>query len=86
MWRACSVTDSGGKTFQVRVLLANSEERCSRVSLEVRGVPILIEVATSTRATVADYSYDLVACMLGPGHDWALQESSRGIYTHTSCH
>jgi transposase InsO family protein len=44
-------------------------------------MPILIKAAASTRATVADYSCDLVVCMLGTGHDWALQESSRG-YTH----
>jgi hypothetical protein len=51
------------------------------VSPEVRGVSILIKAATSTCTTVADYSCDLVVCMLGAGHDRALQESSRG-YTH----
>jgi transposase InsO family protein len=44
-------------------------------------MPILIKATASTRATVADYYCNLVVCMLGAGHDWALQESSRG-YTH----
>jgi transposase InsO family protein len=48
-------------------------------------LPILIKVATSTRTTVADFSCDLVVCMLGAGHDWALEETSRGVYPHTSC-
>jgi hypothetical protein len=52
----------------------------------VRGVPILIKTAASTHTTVADYSCNLIVCMLGAGHDQALQESSRRIYSHTSCH
>jgi transposase InsO family protein len=43
-------------------------------------VSILIKAATSTRTTVVDYSCDLAICMLGAGHDWDLQESSRGVY------
>jgi hypothetical protein len=42
---------------------------------------VLIKAAASTRTTVGDYPCDLVVCMLGAGHDWALQESSRG-YSH----
>jgi hypothetical protein len=86
MWRACSVIDSSRESFQVQVLLANSKERYSEVSPEVRGMSILIKAAASTYATVADYSCNLVVCMPGARHDWALQESPRGIYTHTSCH
>jgi hypothetical protein len=41
-------------------------------------VPILIEAAASTHTTIANYSYDLAVCMLGAGHDQAIQESSRG--------
>jgi hypothetical protein len=44
-------------------------------------VPILIEAATSTHTTVANYCCDLVVYMLGAGHDWNLQENLRG-YTH----
>jgi hypothetical protein len=36
--------------------------------------------------TIANYSCNLVVCMLGARHDWALQEGSRGIYAHTGCH
>jgi hypothetical protein len=44
-------------------------------------MPILIKAAACACTTVADYSYDLVVYILGAGHDWAFQESSRG-YTH----
>jgi hypothetical protein len=44
-------------------------------------VPIPVKTTASTRTTVADYSYNLVVCMLGAGHDRALQESLGG-YTH----
>jgi hypothetical protein len=79
-WRACCIKDSSGKSFQIRVLMADCKKRCCRVSLEVRGVPILIKTTALTRATAADHSYDLAVCILGARHDRALQENSRGLH------
>jgi hypothetical protein len=80
-WHACNVTNSIRESFQVRVLLANNEERCNRVSPEARGMLVFIKTAASTRTIVANYSCNLVICVMGAKHDWALQESSRGIVT-----
>jgi hypothetical protein len=49
-------------------------------------MPIPVKTTASTRTTVVDYSCDLAICMLGAGHDRALQKSSRRIYSHTGCH
>jgi hypothetical protein len=49
---------------------------------------VLVPVKATASASIvaANYSSDLAICMLGVGHDWALQESSRRIYSHTSFH
>jgi hypothetical protein len=49
-------------------------------------MPILVKTTTLTRTAAADHFYDMAVCMLGVGHDRALQESSRGLYPHTGCH
>jgi transposase InsO family protein len=41
-------------------------------------MPVLIKTTSSTHPIVADYSYNLAVRMLGAGHDWAIQKSSRG--------
>jgi hypothetical protein len=44
-------------------------------------MPISIKATTLTRVAAADHSSNMVVRMLGAGHDWTFQESSKG-YTH----
>jgi ribonuclease HI len=39
-----------------------------------------------TGTTAADHSCNMVVRMLGARHDWTFQESSRRLYSYTSCH
>jgi hypothetical protein len=81
-----SIQDPGWEGLQVGFLLANSKEQCSRVSPEVRSLPILVKTATSTRAATANHTRNLAVRMLGIGYDWTFQESSRRIHSCTGCY
>jgi transposase InsO family protein len=44
-------------------------------------LPIFIKTTAFTSTTTANHTRDMAMCVLGTGHDWTLQESSRR-YTH----
>jgi hypothetical protein len=63
------IKDIGREGFQVRILLANSKERCNILGPEVQSVPVPIKATTLTRPTFTNYPYNLAFCMLGAGYD-----------------
>jgi hypothetical protein len=81
MWNICSIQNTSREGFQVRILLADNEERCGRVSLEVRSLPILVKATAPASTATTDHTSNLAFRMLGTGYDWTFQESSRGIYS-----
>src|SRR5688572_1629675 len=81
MWSTCCLQDTSREGLQVRILLANSKERCSRVSSEVRSLPILVKATAHARTATTDHTSNLAFRMLGTGYDWTFQESSRGIHS-----
>jgi hypothetical protein len=83
MWNTRSIQYTSREDLQVGILLANSEKRCSRVSSEVRSLPVLVKATTSTSTTTTDHTSNLAVCMLGTGYDRTFQESSRRIHSCT---
>jgi hypothetical protein len=69
VWSTCSIEDLGRKGFQVMFLLADSKERCNRLSPDVRCMPVPIKATTLTRPTSTNYPCNLAFCMLGAGYD-----------------
>jgi hypothetical protein len=80
------IKDLGRRSFQVRFLLANNKERCSRLSPEVQSMPIPIKATTLTRPTCANYLYNLAICILGARYDRVIQESSVRLHSCTRRH
>src|SRR5688572_8680064 len=78
-----SVQDTSREGLQVRILLANNEKRCSRVSSEVRSLPVLVKATTFTSIEIADHTGNLALRVLGTGYDWTFQESSRRVHSCT---
>jgi hypothetical protein len=83
MWNTCSIKDTSRESLQVRILLANSKTWCSRVSSEVRSLPVLVKTTASTGVATADHTSNMAVRMLGTGYDWTFQESSRRIHSYT---
>jgi hypothetical protein len=86
MWDTHSIRNPGWEGLPVGFLLANSKEWCSRVSLEVRSLPVLVKTAASTSTATANHTCNLAVRMLGTGYDWTFQESSRRIHSCTGCY
>jgi hypothetical protein len=80
VWSTRSIQNTSRESFQVRILLADGEERCSRVSSEMRSLPIPVKATAHASAAAADHTSNLAFRMLGTGYDWTFQESSRRIY------
>jgi hypothetical protein len=52
----------------------------------VQRLPILIKTAASTSTATANHTRNMAICVLGTGHDWTIQESSRRIHSLAGCH
>jgi hypothetical protein len=50
--------------------LANGEERCSRISSEMRSLPILVKATAHASTAATDHTSNLAFRMLGTGYDW----------------
>jgi ribonuclease HI len=80
LWNTCSIQNTSREGLQVRILLADGEERCSRVSSKMRSLPIPVKATAHANTAATDHTSNLAFRMLGTGYDWTFQESSRRIY------
>jgi hypothetical protein len=81
MWSTCNIQDTCGEGFQSWFLLANNNERCTRPSPKMWGMPIFGQTATPASATAANYSIHLALRMLGTRHNRPFKKA-KGGYTH----
>lgn len=86
MWSSCSLKNASGESIQSRVLLADSQARCTWLSQKAWSMPVPSQATTSSDITVANYPNFLALCMIGVGYDQVIQEISRRMHTYTSSH